>query len=112
MIKFLSSGHINTKAVDQRTVWIGRVVTCMDFERAWREHNNNEKVQGQGVDIPKIAAHETRAESNPISFQGRRSIRKWWRASFLFQLMEMVEKIEVLAQKVEELGELAGFETK
>ncbi|CAK9159113.1 unnamed protein product [Ilex paraguariensis] len=33
-------------------------------------------------------------------------------ASFLFQLMEMVEKIEVLAQKVEELGELAGFETK
>uniref|UniRef100_A0A5B7BXC5 Putative aluminum-activated malate transporter 13-like n=1 Tax=Davidia involucrata TaxID=16924 RepID=A0A5B7BXC5_DAVIN len=33
-------------------------------------------------------------------------------ASFVFLLIEMVEKMEVLAQEVEELGELARFESK
>ncbi|KAL6339714.1 hypothetical protein AAG906_034800 [Vitis piasezkii] len=33
-------------------------------------------------------------------------------ASFVFQLMDIVGQIEVLAKKVEELGELAKFETK
>ncbi|KAL6978511.1 hypothetical protein U1Q18_020179 [Sarracenia purpurea var. burkii] len=33
-------------------------------------------------------------------------------ASFVFLLMEIVEKVEVLAKEVEELGELAGFRTK
>ena len=30
-------------------------------------------------------------------------------ASFVFLLMELVEKVEVLAKEVEELGEVAGF---
>ncbi|KAL6968343.1 hypothetical protein U1Q18_034146 [Sarracenia purpurea var. burkii] len=33
-------------------------------------------------------------------------------ASFVFSLMKMVEDVEVLAKEVEELGELAGFQTK
>lgn len=33
-------------------------------------------------------------------------------ASFVFQLMDIVGQVEVLAKKVEELGELANFETK
>ncbi|GFZ04697.1 aluminum-activated malate transporter 1 [Actinidia rufa] len=33
-------------------------------------------------------------------------------ASFVFLLMKLVEEVEVLAKEVEELGELAGFQTK
>jgi hypothetical protein len=33
-------------------------------------------------------------------------------ASFVFLLMEIVDKVEVLAKEVDELGELAGFRTK
>lgn len=33
-------------------------------------------------------------------------------SSFVFLLMEMVEKVEELAKVLEELGELAGFRTK
>ncbi|KAL2535634.1 Aluminum-activated malate transporter 12 [Forsythia ovata] len=33
-------------------------------------------------------------------------------SSFIFLLMEFVEKVEILAKKVEELGEFANFETK
>lgn len=33
-------------------------------------------------------------------------------SSFIFSLMEIVEKVEILARKVEDLGELANFETK
>lgn len=33
-------------------------------------------------------------------------------SSFVFLLMEMVEKVEELAKEVEELGELADFRTK
>lgn len=33
-------------------------------------------------------------------------------ASFVFLLMEILEKVEELAKEVEELGELAGFQTK
>ncbi|KAK1420509.1 hypothetical protein QVD17_22166 [Tagetes erecta] len=34
------------------------------------------------------------------------------RANVLFLLMEIVDKVKVLAKKVEELGEIAGFESK
>ena len=33
-------------------------------------------------------------------------------ASFAFLLMEIVEKVEVLAKEVEELGELADFQAR
>lgn len=33
-------------------------------------------------------------------------------ANFLFLLMEIVDKVEVLAKEVEELGEIAGFQSK
>ncbi|CAL5391535.1 unnamed protein product [Camellia sinensis] len=33
-------------------------------------------------------------------------------ASFVFLLMEIVEKVEVLAKEVEELGELADFQAR
>ena len=33
-------------------------------------------------------------------------------ASFVFLLMKLVEEVEVLAKEVEELCELAGFQTK
>lgn len=33
-------------------------------------------------------------------------------ASFVFLLMEILEKVEELAKEVDELGELAGFQTK
>ncbi|KAJ8547516.1 hypothetical protein K7X08_011102 [Anisodus acutangulus] len=33
-------------------------------------------------------------------------------ASFIFQILEMVEKVELLAKKVEELGEIARFHNK
>lgn len=33
-------------------------------------------------------------------------------ASFIFQILEMVDKVELLATKVEELGEIAHFHNK
>lgn len=33
-------------------------------------------------------------------------------ASFIFHLLELVEKVEMVATKVEELGEIARFHTK
>jgi hypothetical protein len=67
----------------------------------------------RGFDGAEVEGNESTAKLGYVTFEAR-THREWWTAvaTFVFILMEMVEKVEELAKEVEELGELADFCTQ
>ncbi|KAF5811198.1 putative aluminum-activated malate transporter [Helianthus annuus] len=69
--------------------------------------------QEKVIKIPEL--HSFKLELTILStseLQATENVEALAMASILFLLMEMVDKVKVLAKEVEELGEIAGFESK
>ena len=70
--------------------------------------------QQEAVIMPKLKS--MRVELNSIISSSKlgplENVDELAISSFVFLLMEMVEKVEEVAKEVEELGELADFRTK
>lgn len=71
--------------------------------------------QQEGVIVPRLKLMRIELNSivSPASkFESLENVDGLAVATFVFLLTEMVEKVEELAKEVEELGDLAGFNTK
>ncbi|MFS7930784.1 putative aluminum-activated malate transporter [Helianthus anomalus] len=69
--------------------------------------------QEKVIKIPEL--HSFKVELTVLStseLQATENVEALAIANILFLLMEMVDKVKVLAKEVEELGEIAGFESK
>ncbi|KAM0064639.1 putative aluminum-activated malate transporter [Helianthus debilis subsp. tardiflorus] len=75
---------------------------------------NMKPCQAKTVTVPKLQAIklELIVLSTSSKLKGDANVESIAVANFLFLLMKIVDKVEVLAQEVDALGEVAGFQSK
>ncbi|XP_052184805.1 aluminum-activated malate transporter 12-like [Diospyros lotus] len=79
--------------------------TVMKMERPRPKELIASKLQSVKLELSLVASAPSKLEASENSTEGLGL------ASFMFLLLEIAEKVEVLAKEVEELGELPGFPT-
>ncbi|KAI3742724.1 hypothetical protein L1987_60418 [Smallanthus sonchifolius] len=75
---------------------------------------NMERCQAKVITVPELESikQELTLLSTSSELKGIANVESLSIANFLFLLMEIVDKVEVLAKEVEALGEVAGFQSK